>query len=684
MTLKEQFKDCYGSLESGVLKIGNDCMERSWSMTDRLPVVLSVKDKSNGKEWVTAEDNFEWLEWENRPRTNYAFYHQELTRGAMTLLGAEAAEDDDLGIGEKHLRVTLHLGFDGVLIDWVHLIYPGIPVMRSYLQVRKTGNISAEQPLHFQWPAEHTDCLPVAAHHSRWEGVCFYDKTDDTEDLVQVQKGLLTMRESKTLQGNLLGVRDCTDRKGLLLVKEGPTPLGYLPGMDSDFQVRGFTLFPSCWGFGAKELEDTDFLTAYGSALILWDGTDYTSALHRYHRALHRFNPELDAQIMANTWGDGNADGRIGESFLLDELKSAAELGVNFFQIDDGWEQGTTCNSVNAEKAGFIPGVGLGEGYYKSDPEFWSVNKERLPNGLEPLVDFADAHGIKLGLWFSPDSENNFESWERDSDRLLELYKTYGVRAFKMDGLRFAGKLSEENFVRLMRRVVEGTNGKVFFNLDTTAGVRNGYFGRVQYGSLFLENRFTRVFGHRPNYWPHGALRHLWQLSRYLPTERLQIQFLNPGNHTDNYGDDPLSPKACGMEYIFAVSMFASPLAWMELSNLGAEDAATLKQMISVYRPVQEGILSGHVQPIGDEPDGFSWTGFRSVGETGGYLLLIREHNDESSHEYTFPDWSGKTVRLEKLLGSGTQEELVIDANGRSFAEIPEPMSFALYRYEAQ
>ena len=122
MTLKEQFKDCYGSLENGVLKIGNDCMERSWSMTDRLPVVLSVKDQSNGKEWVTQEDNFEWLEWENRPRTNYAFYHRELTRGAMTLLGAEAAADDDFGIGEKHLRVTLHLGFDGVLIDWVHMI----------------------------------------------------------------------------------------------------------------------------------------------------------------------------------------------------------------------------------------------------------------------------------------------------------------------------------------------------------------------------------------------------------------------------------------------------------------------------------------------------------------------------------------------------------------------------------
>ena len=40
-----------------------------------------------------------------------------------------------------------------------------------------------------------------------------------------------------------------------------------------------------------------------------------------------------------------------------------------------------------------------------------------------------------------------------------------------------------------------------------------GYLAAREYGTLFVENRYTD-FG---NYYPHRTLRNLWMLARYVP-----------------------------------------------------------------------------------------------------------------------------------------------------------------------
>ena len=82
-----------------------------------------------------------------------------------------------------------------------------------------------------------------------------------------------------------------------------------------------------------------------------------------------------------NTWGMQREDrskplrGILTYDRIFEEIENAAQLGVDIFVLDDGWE--------NKQ----------GE---------WFPNKERLPQGLAPIKERLDKYGMKMGLWFSP------------------------------------------------------------------------------------------------------------------------------------------------------------------------------------------------------------------------------------------------------------------------------------------
>ncbi len=373
---------------------------------------------------------------------------------------------------------------------------------------------------------------------------------------------------------------------------------------------------------------------------------------------------------MSNTWGDRSKDGKISEKFILDELEIAHRMDIDYFQIDDGWQAGATENSV--------VGGGIWEDYYNVNSGFWDVNKERFPNGLKPVADAARRNGIKLGLWFSPDSSNDFSNWEKDGNTLINLHHKYGINSFKIDAVNIRSKKGEENLFNMQQKVLQETEKKVFFNLDVTAQIRSGYFGRIQYASLFLENRYTDWV----NYYPHWTLRNLWMLSKYYPTYRFQVEFLNVKRHRNLYCEDPLSPENCGIEYTFATTMFANPLAWMELSGLDDETLILLESLIKTYKEYQSDILSGFIYPIGEEPSGFSFTGFQSVtGENTGYLLILKERNHNCCHSYLLKDIKNKKLQLKKILGYGCSRVEDVDENGEVVFELAGYFQYSLFQY---
>src|SRR5690606_21336015 len=147
------------------------------------------------------------------------------------------------------------------------------------------------------------------------------------------------------------------------------------------------------------------------------------------------------------------------------------------------------------------------------------------------------------------------------------------------DALKLHSRLAETRFHALCDRVLQESEGAIFFDFDATAENRPTYWGRPGGGSLFLENRFTDEAG----YHPHQTLRAVWTLAHYVRPSRIRAEFLNPARKVDRYADDPLQPAAYPPEYLYAVAFPTSPLAWFEVSRLPPAIAARWRPFITVW-----------------------------------------------------------------------------------------------------
>lgn len=105
-------------------------------------------------------------------------------------------------------------------------------------------------------------------------------------------------------------------------------------------------------------------------------------------------------------------------------MELAAKLGVTHFQIDDGWQAGRSANSAYG-------------GSFKNiwdNPDYWTPDPDRFPNGLAPIVKRGKELGIEVCLWFNPSIQHDYADWQKDADALIALYEKYGIRTFKIDG----------------------------------------------------------------------------------------------------------------------------------------------------------------------------------------------------------------------------------------------------------
>ena len=226
-------------------------------------------------------------------------------------------------------------------------------------------------------------------------------------------------------------------------------------------------------------------------------------------------------------------------------------------------------------------------------------------------------------------------------------------------------------------KVLQVTNNQAIFNLDVTAGKRGGYFYFNEYGNIFLENRYTDW----QNYYPYWTLRNLWMLSKYVPAEKLQIEFLNKWRNTEKYEEDLFAPANYSFEYLFASTMAAQPLAWLEASNL-PEDAYDIQPVVKRYKEVSHDFHQGTILPVGEEPSGRSWTGFQSITSEGeGYLLIFREKTLDEKEELCTWLPEGERVKLVPVLGVGKAMEVMAGRDGRIEVTLPQSNSYVLYKY---
>ncbi len=369
-----------------------------------------------------------------------------------------------------------------------------------------------------------------------------------------------------------------------------------------------------------------------------------SAALQAWQRARQARDPALNGVFLSNTWGDRSRADKLSEAFVLAEIDRAAELGVEIVQLDDGWQKGRSANTVESG--------GVWNDFWAAAADYWSPDPVRFPRGLAPLAAHARARGVRLGLWYAPDSALEAANWERDADLLLSLWRGLGVAHFKLDAVKLTTPLGETRFRALLDRLDRASGGAIRCDLDTTAEARLGFWGHISSGPIFVQNRYTD-FG---NYHPHQTLRTLWTLAHTVAPSRLRLELLNPFRRADRYApDDALRPAAWPCDTLFAIVMLASPLGWFENTGLPATFVSQVAPLVALWKQHRAELHGSTVLPVGAPPDGFAWTGFLVLDARRRlrHALVFRESNSAAEHVFALPADLAPAGAVRVLHGQG-------------------------------
>lgn len=661
--------NCYASLKNDTLTLGNDLIERKYIWNNGNLITYSLTDKSNNQHWQNLLKNPDFSITKNKEESKNASF--------------KVTQKKSNSIQPTYLEATVTFTIANLNVKRVFIIFDHCPAIASdnYLKgiaeniqddklvnVANLKNIEFAEDMNYNHSSAVLDQIKLDGKHWHIQTVEFFDVTDWNNNLVAV-RDFISYRKT-SYKGNLLFAKNEENEKGIFFLKESPTSSTQIAYNGGDFTSEFGQIQVVGSGISGTDLKVDEWVKAYSTVIGVCGGgeLDRLSALRTYQKNIRTLLPRRDEMIMMNTWGDRSQDSKINEKFSLLELEKASELGITHFQIDDGWQTGKSPNSATA-KGSFLN--------IWDNPNYWKPDSVKYPRGLMPIVSKGKELGVEICLWFNPSIQNDYADWVKDAQALIDLYNKYGIRTYKIDGLSIPNKNSESNLRRFFDKVLENTNNNVVFNLDATAGKRGGYHMLNQYGNIFLENRYTDW----QNYYPYWSLRNLWQLSKYVPAEKIQLEFLNKWRNSDKYKNDKFAPANYSFEYLFAITMAAQPLAWLEGSGL-PDEAFTLKNLISKYKAVQHDFHNGIILPIGDEPSGKSWTGFQSIAENNGYLILFRENNLEKKAFVKTWLKEGTKVKCIPILGNG--KELTITVGRQGFIEVmlPNMNDFVMYKYD--
>jgi alpha-galactosidase len=668
-SLKEadNLSHCKATLSDGILTLENKLIKRNYKWNEGDLISQSVTDLMSHYTWFL-----------DGKKADCSFPIKAVPKEGKL----EVRKVGATLIAPTHLEADVYTKLGDLEIKRVFRIYADCPAIGCDYYLRgnytDTNLIDAERGSQPELKSNNAvknssvayiERIALPTRHLQTKAVQFFDVTDFNNNLVREVVQTPFWRES-TVSGNLLFIQDQEVDKSIFILKEAPTSTVQLASPGYDFSIKTSEIVIAGIGAVPVDLHKDSWLRCYGFVTGVSSGGQYgaLTALRSYQEVIRIQQPHRDDMIMMNTWGDRNQDKRISEKFTKDELIAANKLGITHFQIDDGWQTGRSKNSALA--------VGSLNNIWKN-PNYWYPDPVKFPNGLTPVVELAKKLGIEVCLWFNPSIDSSFNHWRDDANTLIRLYRRYGIRTFKIDGVNIPNKLADVNFRKLLDSVVLATNHQAVFNLDVTAGKRTGFHYFNDYGNIFLENRYTDW----SNYYPHWTLRNLWMLSKYVPAQNLQVEFLNIFRNKDKYApNDFLAPNKLPFEYTFAITMMAQPLAWMEATGL-PDEGFKIGPVIKKYQGIQSDIHAGKIFPIGDEPSGISWTGFQSIQKDRGYILVFREGNDKKNTVINTWLQAGKRVELKKVLGQGKNINTVVGDNGRISFTLPQKNNYVLYEY---
>mgnify|MGYP000316273904 CR=1 FL=1 len=170
---------------------------------------------------------------------------------------------------------------------------------------------------------------------------------------------------------------------------------------DSDYHhfFAGINEENSAYTLKAKE----SFRTPELALTYSKDGLSGSSRnFHAWARKHKIANGATARKILLNSWEGVYFD--INQEGMDQMMKSFSALGGELFVMDDGWFG----NKYSRDRGD----SSLGD---------WTVNKKKLPLGIEGLIASAKKHKIKFGLWIEPEMSNTkSELFEKHPEWILQ------------------------------------------------------------------------------------------------------------------------------------------------------------------------------------------------------------------------------------------------------------------------
>jgi alpha-galactosidase len=335
--------------------------------------------------------------------------------------------------------------------------------------------------------------------------------------------------------------------------------------------------------------------------------------------------------VIYNSW---EATGfNVNEAGQLALAEKAAALGIDRFVMDDGW--------FGARKDDH---AGLGD---------WTVNAQKFPHGLKPLIDKVHVLGMDFGLWVEPEMVNpdsdlyrrhpewvlNFAGRPRAEERnqlVLNLARPE-VRAYV---LGFLDKLLSENDIAFLKWDYNRNWSEPGWDQLPAAEQKRVYveFTRNLYGILAeLRQKHPNVeiescsggggrvdlgiLHYTDEVWPSDNTDPFDRLTQqdgfsYAYTPQVMMAWVTDSPHW-------LNKRTTSLEYRMLSSMQGSLGIGANITAWSPEEAAMAKRLIAAYHQVQPTIVQGDLYRLISPREGSEFSATQTVSKDKSQTVVF-------------------------------------------------------------
>lgn len=384
------------------------------------------------------------------------------------------------------------------------------------------------------------------------------------------------------------------------------------------------------------------------------EGVSQNLASFTREKVLYPSHRDQVRPVLYNSWYATTFD--VNEEHQLALAKIAKELGVEVFVIDDGWFKGR----VNDKG-------GLGD---------WTVDKNKFPNGLQPMIDKINAMGLDFGIWIEPEMVNpNSDLYRQHPDWVFhypnrtrhETRNQLMLNLAREDVYQylytcFSTLLRENNIKFIKWDMNRGLTEPGFLSAptDEQRAVRIKYIENLYRLFETLRAEFPEVWfencaggGGRVDLGMMARTDFCWASDNTDPVERtfIQYSFLNafPSNSMISWvTQEDWHGQKHPLEFKFDVSMCGVLGVGYDITKWTDKEKETAREKIALYKEIRETVHKGdHYRLVSPYENNRSVLQFVNKPKTESVLFVynLAEYPDNVIPETKRP----KKVKLRGL-----------------------------------